>query len=89
MTSRAGFLFARPFVALAPLTLLAACGEAARLSRPGSAEAPLVRAAAAGDAAAVRRLIAAGVDVDERTAERPHRRHRRRAGRPRRSRARL
>ena len=55
--TRGGFLRA---LALAPLTLLAACGEADR-SRPERGD--LVRAAAAGDAAAVRRLIAAGWPV--------------------------
>jgi len=59
--TRAGFLRA---LALAPLTLLAACGEDDR-SRPERGA--LVGAAAAGDTAEVRRLIAAGVDVDERT----------------------
>jgi ankyrin repeat protein len=57
--TRAGFL---RVLVLAPLALLAACGD----DRP--APGALVRAAAAGDAATVRRLLAAGADVNERGA---------------------
>ena len=52
-----------------PLVLLAGCGgreDDARQSGPPAGA--LVRAAAVGDAAEVRRLLAAGADVDERTA---------------------
>jgi hypothetical protein len=63
-------------VALAPFVLLAACGgddqpsRAADTAGTGDAADPrvFVRAAAAGDTAAVRRLLAAGADVDGRTA---------------------
>src|SRR3954451_2137116 len=60
--TRAAFLRA---LALAPLALLAACGAGADRPEGGA----LVRAAAAGDTASVRRLLAAGADVDERTAD--------------------
>jgi len=58
--TRAAFLRA---LTLAPLGLLAACGGRDRPQRGA-----LVRAAEAGDTAAIRRLLAAGADVDERTA---------------------
>jgi ankyrin repeat protein len=58
---RAAFLRA---LAVAPLVLLAACGSD---DRPAGGA--LVRAAAVGDTAEVRRLLAAGADVDERTAD--------------------
>jgi ankyrin repeat protein len=59
--TRAVFLRA---VALAPLAVLVACAEEKRPDRGA-----LVRAAAAGDAGEVRRLLAAGADVDERTGD--------------------
>jgi ankyrin repeat protein len=53
----------RRALAIAPLVLLAACGGDHR-----PAGGALVRAAAGGDTAEVRRLLAAGADVDERAA---------------------
>ena len=71
--TRAGLLRgAGRLVAFAPLVLLAACGRGAGGERERTAAGPapgaLVRAAAAGDTAEVRRLLAAGADVDGRTA---------------------
>jgi len=60
-------------VAFAPLALLAACGggDGGEGERTAARPVPgaLVRAAAAGDTAEVRRLLAAGADVDGRTAD--------------------
>jgi Ankyrin repeats (many copies) len=48
--------------------MLAGCGGDGGSDRRRPAPGALLRAAAAGDAAEVRRLLAAGADVDERTA---------------------
>jgi ankyrin repeat protein len=64
MTARTGLRFLALVSAAA--TLLACGGDGGAAPTPGSSSLPLLRAAESGSVAEVRRLVAAGADVDQR-----------------------